>query len=151
MSLFTACCLLRSRWRSLARILWPDTHREQLQSELKRLDSELGRRHQRLLKYRQKIEKLHARLARCEHRMTLHASQVLDGTDTRTIEELAYRCRMIDRPRGDLQERERIYEELLTHFRRRKQQRSAVREQLLSCPPSHRINGEEESDSGYPF
>lgn len=151
MSLFTACCLLRSRWRTLARVLWPDTLREQLQFELNRLDGELGRRQQRLLKYRQKIEKLHARLARCEHRMALLASQVLDGTDTRGIEELAYRRQVIDRLRDRLQERERVYEELLTHFRRRKQQRSAVREQLLSCPPSHHINSEEESDSGYPF
>jgi hypothetical protein len=151
MSFFTTCCLLRSRWRSLARILWPDTLREQLQSELKRLDDELGRRHQRLLKFRQKIEKLHARLERGEHRMAFLASQVLDGTDVRALEELACRCRGIDRLRERLQERERAYEELLDHFRRRKQQRSIVREQQLCCSPSHRIRREEESDSGYPF
>ena len=151
MSLFTVCRLLRSRWCSLARILWPDTLRQQVQSELQRLDGELGRRHQRLLKYRQKIEKLHARLKHREHRMAFLASQVLDGTGTRAIEEFAYRCRGIDRLRERLQERERAYEGLLDHFRRRKQQRSAVREQLLCSPPLHRIDNEEESDSGYPF
>jgi DNA repair exonuclease SbcCD ATPase subunit len=151
MSLFTVCRLLRSRWYNLAQMLWSVTLREQLQSELKRLDGELGRRHQRLLKYRQKIERLHALLERREHRRAFLASQVLDRAGTRTIEELAYNAQVIDWLRECLQERERVYEELLAHFHHRKQQRSIVRAQLLCCPPSHRIGSEEESDSGYPF
>lgn len=143
--------LLRRRWRRLARVFWPGTLREQLQAELKHLDGELARRHQRLLKCRQKIEDLRIRLQRRVYRMALLVSQVHDGTAARAVEELAYKGQAIDRLRERLHARESAYAERLALFHHRKQQRAAVRAQLLSCPPGQRLDKEEESDTDYPF
>jgi hypothetical protein len=151
MSFFAFSRLLRSRWRRLARVFWPATHQEQLQAELERLDSELARHHQRLLKFRQKIEKLRIGLQRREQCMALLACEAVNEADTRAVEELAYRGQAIDRLRKRLRAREQAYEELLVRFRRRKQQRAAVREQLLCCPSPHPTGSEDESDSDYPF
>ncbi|HTU17565.1 MAG TPA: hypothetical protein VMG10_05830 [Gemmataceae bacterium] len=120
---FTFCRLFRSRWQRLTWLLWPDTLRERLQAELARLDGELAQRYQRLLKCRQKIEKIRFRL----------------------------RERAIDRLHERLQKWERAYAERLSRFHHRKQQRAAVRAQLLSCPPPQSIRSVEESDFDYPF
>lgn len=151
MSVFGFCRLLHSRWRCLARVLWPDTLLEQLQAKLERLDGELARSHQRLLKCRQQIEKIRLDLQRRERRLTLLSFEVHNETGIPPVEKLACRGRAIDRLRERLQARERAYAERLARFRRCKQQRDTVRTQLLCCPPSHRTGGEEENDLGYPF
>lgn len=151
MSFFAFSGLLRSRWRRLARVLWPDTLQEQLQAELERFDGELAQSHQRLLKFRQKIEKLRVGLQRRERRLALLTSEVHHEVDTRAFEDLARGSRAIERLRERLQARERAYGERLAHFRRRKQQRAAVRAQLLLCPSLDRTGSEDESDLDYPF
>jgi|SRR5215469_15669544 hypothetical protein len=141
MSLFAFYCLLRSRWHGLASALWPDSFTEQVQAELALLDGELQRRHDRLIKYCQKTEKLRNALQGCERR-----------TDARTVEKLEHRRQTLDRLRQRLREREQKYQELLTRFDHWKQERKAVREQLLSLPPQGRLRiEEEENDFGYPF
>lgn len=142
--------LFRSRWQEIARLLWPETPREHLRSELARLDAELGRRQNRLLCLRKRIEKIHNSLKRREHRLAQFAALMQESpADARVSAELERQQRSIDRLRERLQERECGYARQLARLRQRKQTWAELRERLLSgsLPKSM----EEESDPDYPF
>jgi chromosome segregation ATPase len=142
--------LFRCRWQEIARQFWPQTPREQLQSELARLDAELGRRQNRLLILRKRIEKLHHYLNRGEHRLeslTALVQQMPAGADVNAkLERLQ---RYIDHLRERLQECECRYARQLARLRQRKREWVELRERLLSgaLPKSM----DEESDPDYPF
>lgn len=142
--------LFRSRWQEIARQFWPETPREQLQSELARLDAELGRRQSRLLFVRKRIEKIHHCLKRRERRLAQLAAlaQKLPA-DADVSAELERRQRNIDCLRERLQQREYSYARRLARLRRRKQEWAALRERLLSGPLPKTMD--DESDPDYPF
>lgn len=142
--------LFRSRCQEIARQFWPETLREQLQSELARLDLELRRRQNRLLALRKRIEKLHYCLKRREHRVASLTDNVQRMTASADMSaELEGQQRSVDQLRERLRERERGYARRLARFHQRKQAWAKLRERLFSgaLPKSM----EEESDADYPF
>ena len=142
--------LFRSRWQEIARQLWPETPREQLQSELARLDAELGRRQNRLLSLRKRIEKIHNSLNRRERRLAQLAALMQESPANADVSaELERQQRNIDRLRERLRERECGYARRLARLRRRKQAWAALRERLLSGTLPKSLS--EESDPDYPF
>jgi gamma-glutamyl:cysteine ligase YbdK (ATP-grasp superfamily) len=142
--------LFRNRWQEISRQFWPETPREQLQSELACLDAELEGRQNRLLALRKRIEKLHYCLKRREHRVASLTDNVQRMTASADMSaELEGQQRSIDHLRERLQERERGYARRLARFRQRKQAWAKLHERLYSrvLPKSM----EEESDADYPF
>lgn len=135
--------LFRSHWQEIARQFWPETAREQVESELARLDAELQRRQNRLLLFRKKTERL-------KHRLTLLAALVQKTpTDSDALAELERQQRSMDRLRERLQERERGYARRLARLRQRKQMRAELRERLLSGSLPRPMDDEDDPD--YPF
>lgn len=142
--------LFRSRCQEIARQFWPETPREQLQSELARLEAELEGLQNRLLLSRKRIERLHYCLKRRELRLasltnTLQQTPAGAGLSA----ELKHQHRSANSLRERLWARERGYARQLARLRRRKQEWVNLRERLFSgeLPKSM----EEESDADYPF
>jgi chromosome segregation ATPase len=142
--------LFRSRWQEIARQFWPQTPRQQAQSELERLDAELGRRQRRLLSLRKRMERLHNHLNRCEQRLAqLAALGQQAPADADVSSELECQWRRADCLRDRLQEREREYARRLARLRQRKRERAELRERLLSGSLPKPTG--DESDPDYPF
>lgn len=142
--------LFRSRWQEIVRQFWPETPRQQLQSELARLDAELGRRQKRLLLLRKRIEKIHNILKHRERRLAqLTALVQQTPADTDVSAKLERQQRNIDCLRERLQKRECSYARWLARLRQRKQEWAELRERLLSGPLPKTMD--DESDPDYPF
>jgi predicted nucleic acid-binding Zn-ribbon protein len=140
----------RSRWQEIARQFWPETPREQLQSELTRLDAELRLRQNRLLSLRKRIEKLRYHLNGSERNMTrlVAPAQEMPAATTGGA-ELERRQRNIDRLRERLQKHERGYARRLARLRNLKEEWTELRERFLTGSLAKRTS--DESDPGYPF
>ncbi len=142
--------LFRSRWQEIARQFWPQTPREQLQSELSRLDAELGRRQDHLLALRKRIEQLHYCLKRREHRLASLLDKLQQTPAHASMSaELERQQRSVDHLRKRLRERESGYARRLARLRRRKQEWAKLRERLFSGALPKSMG--EESDADYPF
>jgi hypothetical protein len=142
--------LFRSRWQEIARQFWPETPREQLQSELARLDAELRRRQNRLLSLRKRIERRRHYLNGSERNMKRFVAPAQE-TPPATImaAELERRQRNIDCLRDRLRKLERGYSQRLARLRKLKQEWTELRERFLSGSLPKRIS--DEGDPDYPF
>ncbi len=141
--------LFRNRWQEIARQLWPESPREQLQSELACLDAEL-RRQNSLLSLQKRIERLRSYLNGSE-RKTKRLVAPAQGMPavTAVCAESERRKRNIDRLRERLQRHERGYAQRLARLRKLKQEWTELRERLFSGSLPKRIS--DESDPDYPF
>jgi chromosome segregation ATPase len=150
MSKLSLLDLFRCRWQEIARQFWPETPRQQLKSELSRVEAELTRRQNRLLKARRKIEKIRHRLKRCERHLAQLASVAQQRpSDGGVNPRLECQRRSIARLQEHLQTRERSYSRRLARLRQRKQEWAELRERLLSgSVPKAR---DDERDADYPF
>ncbi len=142
--------LFRSRWQDIARQFWPETPRQQLQTELARRDAELGRRQNRLLLLRKRIEKLHHLLMVREQGLKqLVALVSKTPKDADLTARLQRYERKIELLRKLLEKHERGYARRLARLRQRKQERTELRGCLFSGSLPKPID--EENDLDYPF
>jgi hypothetical protein len=76
MSVAAFCRCVRSRWYTLARLLWGEGPGQRTRAELARLDAELTRRHARLVRRRCRIEQLRDALRQQQRRIEQLTAEV---------------------------------------------------------------------------
>ena len=84
MSVAAFCRCVRSRWYTLARLLWGEGSGARTRAELARLDTELARRHARLVRRRCRIEQLRDTLRQQEQRIEQLTTGVVTGVGQST-------------------------------------------------------------------
>jgi chromosome segregation ATPase len=153
MPLFAFRRVFGSRWHDFNRLLWPTSPREDVQSELDRLDEELRRRQARLLRSRQLIEKLRDEVEKMERRLEALAARLSnEPARARLVEKLERGRRTLDRQRVRLHGRESAYDRLRARFQQQKQMRSELNNLLLSSSRLRTVrNNADENDCDYPF
>jgi hypothetical protein len=112
MTVTAFCKALGSRWRLLARALWPETPERQARADQARLAAELARRRERMLRRRRTIERLRGDLPAQEKRAARLLARVearVGQADEASAWELALE---LDRARGAA---ERCRERLRRH------------------------------------